>query len=263
MRPVGRSRLLGRQQIWAAWRRNDVWWLRVRAKTTLSWRPRSLMTARQVALALCSLVVLLSMTASEATGHSSRQSSPKCAQRQGGVVVADVGARVYEAFPLNGDFLEVYGCVNGSHHVVLLGEPASFSAVGGGGISDILLAGTAVAYEESLNVSCCSKRLWVVVRDLRTGRVLHRVPTGMPITPMRGYVGVGPVVSMVVKSDGAVAWIVEAEDGSPAMYQVHAVDRWGSRVLAAASDIGRTSLALAGGTLYWTQGGRAESAVLR
>jgi hypothetical protein len=250
-------------QLYAACWSLGVWSLRVRAKTTLSWRPCSLMIARQAVLAFCSLVAMLSMSASEAIGHSSRHSSPKCAQREGGVVVADAGARVYEAFPRDGYFLEVYGCVNGSHRVVLLGEPASFSAVGGGGILGIQLAGPVVAYRESLDVTCCSKRLWVVVRDLRTGRVLHRVPTGTPITPTRGYVGVGPVVSMVVKSDGAVAWIVEAEDGSPAKYQVHAVDRSGSRVLAAASDIGRTSLALAGGTLYWTQGGRAESAVLR
>ena len=102
----------------------------------------------------------------------------------------------------------------------------------------------------------------VVVENLRTGRVLQRVPTG---TSSPDAVGVGPVVGLVVKSDGAVAWIVENEIPAqhvPAEYEVHAVDKAGDRLLASGSDIDPHSLALAGSTLYWTQGGKPMSAVL-
>jgi hypothetical protein len=65
----------------------------------------------------------------------------------------------------------------------------------------------------------------------------------------------------VVKRDGSVAWIVETnqEEGR---YQVHAVDKSGSRVLATGPDVDPTSLALAGSTLYWAQGDQPFSASL-
>jgi len=74
-------------------------------------------------------------------------------------------------------------------------------------------------------------------------------------------VGIGLAVAIVVKRDGSVAWIVETgeEEGR---YQVHAVDRSGSRVLASSPDIDPSSLALAGSTLYWTQGGQPATASL-
>jgi hypothetical protein len=74
-------------------------------------------------------------------------------------------------------------------------------------------------------------------------------------------VGIGATAAIVVKSDGAVAWIVETrqEEGT---YEVHAVDKAGSRLLASGADIDPSSLALAGSTLYWTQGGKPMSASL-
>jgi hypothetical protein len=65
-------------------------------------------------------------------------------------------------------------------------------------------------------------------------------------------------VAIVVKSDGSVAWIVE----SSSEYQVRAVDKSGSRVLSSGTNIDPHSLALAGSTLYWTQGGKPKSAML-
>jgi hypothetical protein len=121
----------------------------------------------------------------------------------------------------------------------------------------------------------------VVVRDLRTGRVLHRVPTGAPLEPKPGYVGVGNVVSIVVKSDGAVAWIADDYERSGTAHgteyiDVYAVDKSGTRLLAAGTEIDPSSLALSvggsnigqgsrtapGSTLYWTQGGQPMSASL-
>jgi hypothetical protein len=99
----------------------------------------------------------------------------------------------------------------------------------------------------------------VIVRDLRSGRVLRSTPTGTSTNPM--VVGVGPTTSIVLKKDGAVAWIVDTS-GEQNRYQVHAADRSGARLLASGSDVDPSSLALAGSTLYWTQGGKAFSAAL-
>jgi hypothetical protein len=44
--------------------------------------------------------------------------------------------------------------------------------------------------------------------------------------------------------------------------EVHAVDTTGSRLLASGTDIGSKSLALAGSTLYWTQGDTPMSTTL-
>jgi hypothetical protein len=81
------------------------------------------------------------------------------------------------------------------------------------------------------------------------------------VVPKPMSIGIGPAVAIVVKRDGSVAWIVETiqELGG---YQVHAVDKSGSRVLASSPDIDRTSLALAGSTLYWTRSGEPFSSSL-
>ncbi|HEY3760059.1 MAG TPA: hypothetical protein VGL37_09870 [Solirubrobacteraceae bacterium] len=122
-----------------------------------------------------------------------------------------------------------------------------------------MLAGPLVAYEEGGGGEVVNIYL-VVVRNLRTGRVIREVPTGTLSTPKPGWVGIGPTTGIVLKSDGAVAWI--AETGFPMNYEVHAVDNNGSRVLATGSDIDPSSLALADETIYWTAGSTAMSAPL-
>lgn len=110
----------------------------------------------------------------------------------------------------------------------------------------------------------------VVVRNLATGKVAHRVPSGTPAHPEPPRteqggtftdLGIGPIESLVVKKDGAVAWIVQAsrENGT---YQVHALDMTSERVLAVGPEVEPHSLALAGSTLYWTQDGKPMSAGL-
>jgi hypothetical protein len=123
-------------------------------------------------------------------------------------------------------------------------------------------------------------RLKVIVRDLRTGRVLHDVPTGTPPKPEPGSVGVGNIVALVLKSNGSVAWIAEDSERSAAAkaayFDVYATDKSGTRLLASGTDIDPSSLALsagathlddyphtiAGNTLYWTQGGQSFSTTL-
>ena len=75
-----------------------------------------------------------------------------------------------------------------------------------------------------------------------------------PQSPPAATVGHGETTAIVVKPDGAVAWINNTSQES-AHYEVHALDRNGSRVLAVNSGIDHSSLAVAGSTLYWTENG--------
>jgi len=168
-------------------------------------------------------------------------------------------------------FPGIRGCVRGHTRSYKLGEPFAFngSSQGGSGhgIGNIALGGAMVAFEESLrNVSGDGEREsvgnneWrVVVRDLRTGKVVHRVPTGTYSPPSAKIIGVGPTTAVVVKSDGAVAWIAENGVGN---YEVHALDKTGSRLLASGENIKPYVLGLKGSTLYWEQEGKRHSAVL-
>jgi len=100
-----------------------------------------------------------------------------------------------------------------------------------------------------------------VVRDLQTGRFVVRESHGV-----HGFLAVEQIV---VKSDGAVAWMVQVNagwTGNPIYREVYAVDASGTRLLAEGEEglnpIERGSLALAGSTLYWTQSGKPFSAPL-
>lgn len=178
------------------------------------------------------------------------------------IVIADSRAMVYLA-PEDAElpeFLGVYGCVYGHRHAYLLGSEPRFSSQGGEGIGSETIAGTTVAFQSDSATSENARRTIVVV-DLRTGRSLRSITPGGP----------GFVTAIVVKSDGAVAWIVETKS-EPASaenhqmkhseYAVEAADKSGNRVLATGPGIDPSSLALAGSTLYWTQGGKPASTML-
>jgi hypothetical protein len=77
----------------------------------------------------------------------------------------------------------------------LLGPPAEFSPSGGGGLKGETVGGTMVVYEESLlsgqlGIEPATREL-VIVRNLRTGRIVHRVPTGTSVVPIPRFVGIG------------------------------------------------------------------------
>jgi hypothetical protein len=211
-----------------------------------------------------------SSAASAAAGH--RKAAAKCPMGRSHVVVADAQAQVYVG-PLlaEGSVLpEVpvfYGCTYRQKKSYELGKPGGGgSPYGSGGSRLYTLAAAIVAYEEysTTNLQPGVRHTEViVVRNLHGGRVLNRLPTGTPTTPPEnpGDVGVGGATAIVLKSDGAVAWIV-AVSGKTTEYQVHAFDKAGSRVLASSTEIAPSSLALAGSTLYWTQSGKPMSAAL-
>ncbi len=215
-----------------------------------------------ISAAILTITLFWVTMATAAPRHSAHEATRGCLVGRSHVLAADPQAQIYEApmslaFP---EFLSVYGCSYGHKSSYLLGPVPYGSPSGAGGVKNEVLAGSIVAYDEASNESCCD-HWWVVVRDLRDGHVLRRIPTGTRVTPKPLSVGIGPAVAIIVKRDGSVAWIVETiqELGG---YQVHAVDRSGGRVLASSPDIDPSSLALAGSTLYWTEGGQPFSASL-
>lgn len=221
---------------------------------------------RSTISAISVLVLLLAVSASAAsTGEKVRA---MCVPGHSRLLAVDTHAQVYTVINEEGPFLEAYGCVYGRRPYRLGGLPEDFtSPTGGGGVRDIALNGSMAAYQYSEFGEVGWASWMVAVRDLRTGRWLHIVPTGKleEPNPNPDSAGIGPAVTIVVKSDGSVAWIAEdrfLSENKPAYYQLHAVDKAGSRVLAAGTTIDPHSLALAGSTLYWTQGGKPESAVL-
>jgi hypothetical protein len=208
--------------------------------------------------------LLLLFTASTAYAAHGRRKMPSICHLppHARMLVADSQAQVYERLETEAQDGGIYGCAFGSKHTYFLGERPGFSSSGGGGIEFETLAGSSVAYEESV-VGPGGKYEAIIVRGLRDGRVLHKIPTGPSVSSKN--VGSGPTTAIVVKGNGAVAWVAENDALSSKeakYYEVHAVDSMGSRVLASGSGIEPLSLALTGSTLYWAQSGNPASALL-
>jgi hypothetical protein len=203
------------------------------------------------------------------------------------VLLTDPQAQVYAA--PNGEVLNIRACANGRRRSFFIAScNRRESAVACAEEPRLTMAGSVVAYEEfftsasryTLEGAAVTLSWRVIVRNLRTGQVLHDVPTGTPMKPESGYLGVGKIVALVLKSDGSVAWIAEDSERSATAkapyFDLFAVDRSGTRLLASGTDIDPTSLALSvvathlgyypdtieGSTLYWTQGRQSFSTTL-
>ncbi len=203
---------------------------------------------------------LSSMFVSAEAMATQKKKNARCTPSHPHAFVANAHAVVYLGYE------EIEACAYGYRRSYIVGSLPYGDAVAAGGVFDVTLAGATLAYEEFRsyggNEGPDTEKNLVVVRDLRSGRILHRVPTGVPAKPQRhGETGIGRTTGLVVKNDGAVAWIVSTAEELGG-YQVHAVDNSGSRVLASGENIDPSSLALVGSRLYWMQGGVPASAVL-
>ncbi len=211
-------------------------------------------------ITIASTVVLIGLLAntSMAAAGPRHKTKPKCSPVHEKVIATNTQAVVYETPEAKERLSNISACVYG-HRPYVLGPKAAGGPGGSFGIEGETLAGPIVAYEESSDFTEGHSRNVIVVRDLRTGRVIYKVPTAEAKTP--GDVGKGQASEIIVKNDGAVAWVVQTER-EPTVYEVWAVDKTGSRMLASSGDVEPYSLALAGSTLYWTQGGKPMSATL-
>lgn len=188
---------------------------------------------------------------------SARRSSPPPAGRQCGppaarTLAASRLARVYVSAG------SVYGCAYASRRSYRLG--AASGAIREARVGPVAVAGHDAAYAlSSFGIDTGSSN--VVVRDLASGRVLHDVEAIHRLLP-EAYQAVDAIV---VKPDGAVAWISEINSvirrGAGGL-GVLRIDARGQRVLDTGPAIHPKSLRLRGSTLTWRDGARTRSATL-
>jgi hypothetical protein len=226
---------------------------------------------RHISITACLSLVVLVMACPTATVARTvrHKTHPSCNRNHTRIITADAQAVIYrtvEAFEPS----IVYGCTYSQGHPYKLGEFPTIGSCGSGACGSIgqeVLAGQLVAYEHFSTMGREELRedeFLIIVRNVRNGHVLRRIPTGIS-APGSRLKGAGPTTVIALKSDGAVAWINEhlprTSETEPE-YEVHAYDKTGNRVLAAGTNIAPNSLALAGSTLYWTQEGKPFSATL-
>lgn len=229
--------------------------------------------------------LVLSLGAAGPAAAKPRRRAASCAPGHTRTIVSNARVQVYAAREPGGGSTNVYGCAYGSRRVYELGLAPyrCLSAAGCGATEQEVLAGDLVAYEQfSETPSLTSWEL--VVRNLRSGRIVHKVATGLPLAGV-STLGVGTVTAIVLKPDGAVAWIANDEARSQGLeasrvpfYDVEALDAGGPRrLLASGFDVDPASLALAtdagnvgpnrhrvsASRVYWTQAGQPASAELR
>jgi hypothetical protein len=238
-------------------------------------------------IVLCTLLV--GVLAPAGFAHGAPGHRERCAPRGDRVVVADAIAEIYRATERPGigsahlgETWEFRGCTVHSKHTFKLGVDPTQSVCGSPagceGVTHMVLARKTVAYEsfstEPYNIERTEAvtKEYIVTRNLSTGHVVHRVPTGAGLEEGVQHIGVGSVTSIVVKPDGSAAWIAEDDDRTVqaekelgrrvTYYDVYDVDRSGEHELASGTEIAPHSLIRAGSLVRWHVAGKAYSAEL-
>ena len=176
-----------------------------------------------------------------------------CGPSDGRTLAASKRARVYAK---DGN---VYGCAVGPSRSYLLG--AEMRSLREGRAGPVAVAGRDAGYGlASFGVDTITAQ--VVVRNLRSGRQLRALPATTAVLPESFQT----VSGVVVKADGAVAWISSVSSvvsHGASMLEVHRADSRGPALLDSASTIDPRSLHLKGSTLSWRDGSELRTATLR
>src|ERR1700761_7697214 len=140
---------------------------------------------RRMVVVAISLLAPLSVASADAASVR-HKATAMCRLAHPGQLAANPHAQLYVAPEPHSDSLEnpgVYGCVYGHRPVFLGGRSGDLSSEGGEGITHAKLAGSVAAYE-AFFIGGYEGRVErrVVVRSLRSGRVLRRVPDGISPT---------------------------------------------------------------------------------
>jgi hypothetical protein len=178
--------------------------------------------------------------------------SAACGPAGAQTVASNQVARIYDR---NG---AVYGCSTRTGRTFRLGS--STPTIGQGRVQPTALAGADAAYGlTSHGVDTATTQ--VVVRRLGDGKVLH---TAVAVSRNTGAESFQSVTALVVKSDGAVAWIGGSRSiGGRQALEVHRIDSRGQAVLDRGAGIAPRSLRLRSSRLSWLDSGRQRSAALR
>jgi hypothetical protein len=194
-------------------------------------------------------------TPAATSSRSTAAASPaRCGPAGARTLAASAVARVY----VQGG--AVYGCSDRTGRTTRLGQSRSCIATSRAGPAAV--AGELAGYGlQTCGVDTGTAE--VVVRRLSDGAVLR---TQNATAGRRGPESYQSVGAIVVKSDGAVAWVGSAASiiSHRAQLEVLAGDARGrTRVLDSGGAITPASLRLRGARLSWTDGGRTRSATLR
>jgi hypothetical protein len=150
-------------------------------------------------------------------------------------------------------YYRAYACYLPTRKVRRLGTFATSNphVLGTFGVYNFVVRGRLVAFDDVYcdREDACRGR-GIVVMDVRTGRER----TGSRTKRLNLL-----ITDLVLKPNASVAWIRERVDGS---VEVRKRDAGGDALLESGTDIERGSLALAGGTIYWTRAGTPRSAPL-
>ena len=197
----------------------------------------------------------LLLVVSTAEGPQADAQARASCRTAGSTIDAGPDGRVYKGLTRNPD--RVYLCSYRTGRRTAIGWDDCFNALG---VVEVRFTRRFVA----LGLWSCAPGGTSATVDLRStasGRRVRRIlrPGGDDPGELE-Y-----MTDLLVRRDGALAWIIELRDAadSPARYQVRSsLSGTASTILAEGNDIAAGSLALAGSTLYWTQGGLARSATL-
>jgi hypothetical protein len=174
-----------------------------------------------------------------------------CGPRSAHTLAGDSVARVYSSAG------KAYGCAAGGARSYRLGKTGNCS--GGEQIQTVRVSGRIAAYGlETCGVD--TGNATVNVRRLTTGVAL----TQSPATTNIGVEGFQSIDSLVVKADGAVAWIATATSiGKPTFIrQLQRSDTRGFSVLDSGRAVGAKSLTLHGSKLSWRHAKAVRTATL-
>ncbi len=174
-----------------------------------------------------------------------------CGPSSARTIAGDAVARVY-AFKGHAD-----GCVAGARRSYRLGATGISLRVAR--VEAVRVVGRIAAY--GLRVSGVDTGYAIVnVRRLTTGAFLAQ----RPATTRVGVEAFQSIDSLVLKRDGAVAWIATARSiGKPTFIrQLQRSDARGVRVLDSGAKLAARSLALHGSTLSWRHGTAVRTARL-
>ena len=212
-----------------------------------------------VVLRLCLLAMVtplagygLSATSPGAAARTGTAPSAVCGPGPAHTLASDAVARVYSSAG------NAYGCVAGGARSYKLGTTGF--CIGAERIQTVRVADRLAAY----GLQMCgvdTGNATVNVRSLATGASLAQ----RPATTKIGVEGFQSIDSLVVKADGAVAWIATANSiGKPTFVrQLQRLDTRGFAVLDSGRDVNAASLRLHGSRLSWKHATAARTATLR
>jgi hypothetical protein len=227
---------------------------------------------RRTVPALIAAAAILAPAAAHGAAKRHRPSRPSCPPAHAHILLRDSTAVIFQLENPARAFFREAACSNASTKPYVLRECESLDCEEPF-VTERTLTGNVLAYA-LYGHSGSSKYMdeetdsWLIqVRDLRTHRLIHSSPTSTSEPPPSNAIGNGSAEGIVVKSDGSVAWIAvdgERPSGSPlpTIYQVWKIDHTVQHLLAMGTQIVPHSIALAGSTVYWTDGGAPASAPL-